>query len=150
MPEAKEHGCEQVCFLDAVEHRYVEELGGMNLYFVTSDGRLITPELGTILEGVTRASILSLAKDLGLVVEERPVEITEWQQGVATGAVTEVFACGTGAVVTPVSRLIWDGGEVVAPDVDEARSVTLQLRRRLVDIQYGRADDVHGWLHRLL
>lgn len=75
MLEAAEHGCDQVCFLDSTEGRYVEELGGMNLYFVTDDGRLVTPELGTILEGVTRASILDLAKEMGLDVEERAVEI---------------------------------------------------------------------------
>src|SRR5262249_26011126 len=106
--EASEHGCEQVCFLDAVERRWVEELGGMNLYFVHADGRLVTPELtGTILEGVTRSSILALAKEQGLDVEERRVGIDEWRSGVASGAITEVFACGTAAVVTPVGRLVW-------------------------------------------
>ncbi|MEU8386905.1 branched-chain amino acid aminotransferase [Micromonospora sp. NPDC048842] len=150
MVEAAEHGCEQVCFLDAAEGRYVEELGGMNLYFITADGRIITPGLGTILEGVTRGSILILAKDLGLEVEERPVEIREWQEGVASGAITEVFACGTGAVVTPVGRLVWDGGEVTAPEAGAEGSVTMRLRRHLLDIQYGRAADPHGWMTRLV
>jgi branched-chain amino acid aminotransferase len=149
MVEATAHGCEQVCFLDAAENRYVEELGGMNLYFVTADGRIITPELGTILEGVTRASILILAKELGLEVEERPIEITEWQAGVASGAITEVFACGTGAVVTPVGRLVWDGGEVDSSRAGADGSVTMRLRRHLVDIQYGRAADPYGWMRRL-
>ncbi|MEV4945591.1 branched-chain amino acid aminotransferase [Streptomyces sp. NPDC053755] len=150
MREAAEHGCDQVCFLDATEGRYVEELGGMNLYFVTNDGRLVTPELGTILEGVTRASILSLAKETGLEVEERPIEITEWQEGVRTGAIREVFACGTGAVVTPVGRLVWNGGEALAPDTGAEDSVTMRLRNRLVDIQFGRAADPHGWMRRLV
>jgi branched-chain amino acid aminotransferase len=150
MLEAAEHGCEQVCFLDAAENRYVEELGGMNLYFVTADGRLITPELGTILEGVTRGSILTLAKELGLSIEERPVDIAEWREGVASGAVTEVFACGTGAVVTPVGRLVWDGGEVTSPSIPEDQSVTMRLRRQLIDIQYGRAADPHHWMRRLV
>ncbi|GAA1783469.1 branched-chain amino acid aminotransferase [Luedemannella flava] len=149
MIEAAAHGCEQVCFLDAAHGRYVEELGGMNLYFVTSDGRIITPELGTILEGVTRGSILILAKELGLEVEERPVEITEWQQGAADGTITEVFACGTGAVVTPVGRLVWDGGEVTAEKAGTEDSVTMRIRRQLVDIQYGRAADPYGWMTRL-
>ncbi|GGQ69874.1 branched-chain amino acid aminotransferase [Couchioplanes azureus] len=149
MIEATEHGCEQVCFLDATHGRYVEELGGMNVYFVTADGRIVTPELGTILEGITRASILILAKELGLEVEERPVEIREWQEGVASGAITEVFACGTGAVVTPVGKLVWDGGEVTSPHAGADDSVTMRLRRHLVDIQYGRAADPYGWMTRL-
>jgi len=114
--EASAHGCDQVCFLDAVERTWVEELGGMNLYFVHADGRLVTPELtGSILEGVTRSSILTLAKEQGLDVEERKVNISEWRDGVASGDITEVFACGTAAVITPVGRLVWDGGSVDSP-----------------------------------
>lgn len=150
MIEAAEHGCEQVCFLDAAQGRYVEELGGMNLYFVTSDGRLVTPELGTILEGVTRSSVLTLAAELGLSIEERAVDISEWRDGVASGAVTEVFACGTGAVVTPVGRLAWDGGETVSPDIPEDKSVTMRIRRELIDIQFGRSRDTHGWMRRII
>ena len=112
--EALAHGCEQVCFLDAAEQTWVEELGGMNLYFVHADGTLVTPELtGTILEGVTRSSILALAGGLGLQVQERRVSVDQWRDGVASGAITEVFACGTAAVVTPLGRLAWEGGEVV-------------------------------------
>ncbi len=144
--EAADHGCDQVCFLDAVERKWVEELGGMNLYFVHRDGRLVTPELtGTILEGVTRSSILVLAKEQGLEVEERRVDIDEWRRGVENGEITEVFACGTAAVITPVGRLVWDGGEVTAPEGE----VTMRLRKALVDLQYGRAADAHGWLRRL-
>jgi branched-chain amino acid aminotransferase len=145
--EASAHGCEQVCFLDAVERRWVEELGGMNLYFVFADGRLVTPELGTILEGVTRSSILTLAKEQGLDVEERRISIDEWRDGVASGAISEVFACGTAAVITPVGRLVWDGGELVTPQA--TGEVSMKLRNTLVDVQYGRAEDTHGWLRRL-
>jgi branched-chain amino acid aminotransferase len=148
MVEAAEHGCQQVCFLDAAEQRYVEELGGMNIYFVTADGRLVTPELnGSILEGVTRSSIIALAKEQGLEVEERRVEIAEWRDGVASGAITEVFACGTAAVITPVGQLIWDGGQV---GTDDTGAVTARLRQTLVDIQYGRVQDTHGWMRRLV
>ncbi len=147
MVQAAEHGCDQVCFLDAVEGRYVEELGGMNLYFVFSDGRLVTPELGTILEGVTRSSILTLAKEEGLDVEERRLGIDEWRDGVRSGAISEVFACGTAAVITPVGRLLWEGGEAVTPQ--PTGEVSMRLRSKLVDIQYGRAEDTHGWLRRL-
>jgi len=147
MLEAKAHGCDQVCFLDAVEQRWIEELGGMNLFFVRKDGRLVTPELtGTILEGVTRDSILTLAKEQGLDVEERRVDIAEWRDGVASGEIAEVFACGTAAVITPVGKLLWDDGEIVSPT---DTPVADQLRSTLIDIQYGRAADPHGWLHRL-
>jgi len=146
--EANAHGCAQVAFLDSVERRWVEELGGMNLYFVQSDGSIVTPELsGSILEGITRDSILSLARDLGHDVVERRVSIDEWREGVTSGAITEVFACGTAAVVTPVGRLKWDGGEVVSAE-DEPGKVTSDIRSALVDIQYGRAEDRHGWMTR--
>ncbi len=152
--EAAEHGCAQVAFLDSAEHRWVEELGGMNLYFVQSDGSIVTPELsGSILEGITRDSVLTLARDLGHDVIERKVSIEEWRQGCADGTIAEVFACGTAAVITPVGALKWDGGSAAGGDVQsavaadgEAGKVTLDIRSALVDIQYGRADDRHGWM----
>lgn len=145
--EAMEHGCDQVVFLDASEGRYVEELGGMNLYFVHRDGRIVTPETGTILEGITRASIIELAGKSGYAVEERRFSIQEWKDGVASGEITEIFACGTAAVVTPVGELRWDGGTLPSPVAGE---VGAQLRRQLVDIQFGRAEDAHGWMHRIV
>ncbi len=145
--EASENGCDQVCFVDAVEKKWIEELGGMNLYFVRADGRLQTPPTsGTILEGVTRASILEIGKEMGLQPEESSISIDEWRADVASGAIREVFACGTAAVITPVGRLVWEGGEVGDSTAGE---MTTQLRSRLIDIQYGRATDTHGWLHRL-
>jgi branched-chain amino acid aminotransferase len=151
--EASANGCDQVAFLDAVERRWVEELGGMNLYFVHRDGSIVTPELtGTILEGVTRSSILELAEELGHPVKERRISIEEWREGAVSGDITEVFACGTAAVVTPVGRLAWDGGEVRTgdPDVDGGVGpVTAGLRRALLDVQYGRTPDTRGWLTRL-
>jgi branched-chain amino acid aminotransferase len=147
--EAGAHGCQQVCFLDAAEQRWVEELGGMNLFFVHRDGRLVTPEVnGSILEGITRSSILELAKELGLDIEERKVGIDEWRDGVMSGDITEVFACGTAAVITPIGQLVWDGGSVGALDAPTGE-VTLRIRQALVDIQYGRVPDTHGWLRRL-
>jgi len=147
--EALHHGCAQVCFLDAVERRWIEELGGMNLYFVRSDGSIVTPELtGTILEGITRESILALANDRGFKVEERPVSIDEWRDGVTSGEITEVFACGTAAVLTPLGTLKWDGGELSMGS--ETGPVTSEIRAALLDVQYGRAEDAHGWLHRIV
>jgi branched-chain amino acid aminotransferase len=145
--EATERGCDQVVFLDGQELRYVEELGGMNMYFVYADGRIVTPELGTILEGITRSSILEIAGKMGHQVEERKVSIDEWREGVTSGEIAEVFACGTAAVITPVGSLRWDGGQT--PEVAEAGEVTMAVRRALVDIQYGRADDTFGWMHRI-
>jgi len=145
--EATAHGCDQVVFLDGQELTYVEELGGMNMYFVYADGHIVTPELGTILEGITRSSILELAGKLGHPVEERKISIDEWREGVTSGEITEVFACGTAAVVTPVGSLKWQGGET--PEVTEAGEVTMKIRRALVDIQYGRADDTFGWMRRI-
>jgi branched-chain amino acid aminotransferase len=148
---AIERGFDQVVFLDALEQKYVEELGGMNLYFVLDDGSIVTPELtGTILEGVTRSSIIELAGTLGHKVDERRFSVDEWRDGVRSGRITEVFACGTAAVVTPIGRLAWSDGEVdCAPD-GEAGPVTSRVRQALVDLQYGRAEDTFGWLHRVL
>ncbi len=148
--EAAAHGCAQVAFLDSVEHRWVEELGGMNLFFVMADGAIVTPELsGSILEGITRDSILELAREHGHDVTERRVSIDEWREKGASGDITEVFACGTAAVVTPVGRLKWAGGEV-ATGSDEPGPVTLKIRQALVDIQYGRAEDKHGWMTKVV
>jgi branched-chain amino acid aminotransferase len=147
--EAYANGCDQVVFLDAQEGKYVEELGGMNMYFVYADGRVVTPEIGTILEGITRASIIELAGKLGHPVEERKISIDEWREGVASGDIVEIFACGTAAVVTPVGSLRWDGGETPAPTT-EAGPLTSKIRQALVDVQFGRADDTFGWMHRVV
>jgi branched-chain amino acid aminotransferase len=145
--EAIANGCEQVVFLDAVERRWVEEFGGMNIWFVLDDGTLVTPELtGSILEGITRDTIITLAGDLGREVEERRVDVDEWRKGADTGRITEVFACGTAAVITSVGALRWHGGEVTMP---AATPVADTIRDTLVGIQQGRVPDTHGWLHRV-
>ena len=144
--EAIEQGCDQVVFLDDQEFAYIEELGGMNLFFVHADGHIVTPETGTILEGITRASILELAEGMGHRVEERKFAIEEWRTGIASGDITEVFACGTAAVVTPVGALKSPSGEIPAPASTE---LTMRLREALVDMQFGRAADPFGWMHRV-
>jgi branched-chain amino acid aminotransferase len=132
-----------------VEGKYLEELGGMNVFLVYKDGTLVTPQLsGSILEGITRESILQLARDRGMKVEERKVSIDEWKDGVASGEIAEVFACGTAAVVTPIGQLKGEGfsvGDINAP----AGEVTMSLRKELTDIQYGRLPDRHNWLVKL-
>ena len=150
--QAAEQGCDQVVWLDAVERRWVEEMGGMNLFFVLgsgSDARLVTPELsGALLPGVTRSSLVVLAQELGLHVEERRFSTEEWEKKVESGELTEVFACGTAAVITPVGHVKHAEGEFTIAD-GAAGAVTTALRERLTAIQTGTAPDTHGWLHRL-
>ncbi|MBO0856134.1 MAG: branched-chain amino acid aminotransferase, partial [Nocardia sp.] len=113
--QAGEKGCDQVVWLDAIERRYVEEMGTNNLFFVFgsgSDARLVTPELsGSLLPGITRDSLLTLVADSGYPVEERKVSVEEWRKGAESGEITEVFACGTAAVITPVGWVASPGGE---------------------------------------
>ena len=148
--EAADHGCDQVMFADAAEHAWLEELGGMNVYVVTADGELLTPELnGSILEGVTRESILTLAGEFGLTPVERKIAVAELVDGISSGQVTELFACGTAAVVTPIGMLKDEEGTYVIAG-GEPGETTAALRKNLLDIQYGRAADTHGWLRRVL
>lgn len=145
--QAAEKGCDQVLFLDPIHDNAIEELGGMNVFLVTDDGRLLTPELtGTILEGITRSSVIQLAKDRGLTVEERRITLDEWEQGVAEGTITEVFACGTAAVITPIGELV-DGDKAISST--GTGEITQAIRDELLGIQTGAAEDRHGWLHRL-
>jgi branched-chain amino acid aminotransferase len=148
--EAVARGCDQVVFLDAVSRRYVDELGGMNIFFVYDDGTLATPPLsGTLLPGITRDSIITLARAAGHVVQERPVTFDEWRADASSGRLREVFACGTAAVVTPIGTVRCADGEFVVADGGTG-TVTAGLRQSLVDIQRGRAEDSHGWVHRVL
>ena len=148
--EGAENGCDQAVFLDSSTQTNIEELGGMNLFLVYRDGRIVTPELsGTILEGVTRSSILELAKEMGLKPEERRIPIQEWKDAATSGELAEVLACGTAAVITPVGELKWEGGSVDHRRAGHEDRVALGLRRRLLDIQYGRVEDTRGWLTQL-
>ncbi|WP_214409574.1 branched-chain amino acid aminotransferase [Sphaerisporangium fuscum] len=146
--QAVEQGCDQVVWLDAFEHRYVEEMGGMNLFFVFGD-RLVTPDLtGTLLPGVTRDSILTMAADLGLTAEERKISTDEWREGCESGELTEVFACGTAAVITPVGSVKGAEGGWTVGDGTPGK-LTLQLREELTGIQYGTRPDPHNWVHKI-
>ncbi|MCZ2824140.1 MULTISPECIES: branched-chain amino acid aminotransferase [unclassified Modestobacter] len=143
-------GCDQVVWLDAVEKRYVEEMGGMNLFFVLgagADAELVTPELtGTLLPGITRESLITVARELGHPVTERKFSVDEWRAGVADGSITETFACGTAAVITPVGEVKARTGDFTV-GTGEPGPLTMQLRAHLLDVQHGRVSDSHGWLH---
>lgn len=147
--QAVEKGCDQVVWLDATEHRWVEEMGGMNLWFVFGSGenaRLRTPPLtGTLLPGITRDSLLTLAPELGIPAEEAPISTDEWRAAAESGELTEVFACGTAAVVTPVGRVRSEQGEFLIADGTPG-PVTMRLREELVGLQYGTRPDEHGWV----
>jgi len=150
--QAVAKGCDQVVWLDAAEHRWIEEMGGMNLYFVYGSGssaRIVTPSLtGTLLPGVTRDSLLTLAKELGYGAEEGKISTDELREGVASGAITEVFACGTAAVITPVGAVDSAQGGYSIGD-GQPGAISMQLREHLVGIQTGQEADPHGWMHRL-
>jgi branched-chain amino acid aminotransferase len=146
--QAAAQGCEQVVWLDAKERFWVEEMGGMNLYFVKGSGkdaRVITPKLtGTLLPGITRDSILSVAKDLGYQVEEVMFSIDDWRDGIASGEITEIFACGTAAVVSAVGAAKSDFGTWVTSN-GEPGPITNQSRETLLGIQHGTIADTRGW-----
>ena len=151
--QAHGEGCDQVVWLDAVHRRYIEEMGGMNIFFVYHEGdrvTLVTPELtGTLLEGVTRGSLLQVGRGLGYSVEERKISVEEWQAGVRNGRLTETFACGTAAVITPIGEVkskrdgwLIRGGEI--------GPVTIRLREALLEVQHGLAPDSYGWMHTVI
>jgi branched-chain amino acid aminotransferase len=147
--EAIRNGCDQVVFLDALERRWVEELGGMNVMFVFADGSVQTPPVsGTILDGITRASLLQLARDEGLAVREEPYAIEQWRADAASGHLTEAFACGTAAVVTSIGEVRAPHGNFTIGDGNPG-PVAARLRERLTAVQRGLGNDAHGWVHRV-
>ena len=151
--QADEKGCDQVVWLDAIERRYIEEMGGMNLMFVYGSGEnveIVTPELsGSLLPGITRESLLQVAQDLGYKVTERRITAEEWQRDAESGAMSEAFACGTAAVITPVGHVLGDSADFQV-NGNEAGEITMTLREHLTGIQRGAVEDTHGWLHTLV
>jgi branched-chain amino acid aminotransferase len=142
-------GCDQVVFLDAVERKWIEELGGMNLFFVFDDGSVVTPPLtGTILPGITRDSLITLLRDEGLAVREEPYSIEQWRADAESGRLVETMACGTAAVVTPVGTVLDRDGEFTIGSGGTGQ-LTAKMRDVLTGIQMGRRPDPHGWVVRL-
>ncbi|NDG24998.1 MAG: branched-chain amino acid aminotransferase [Actinobacteria bacterium] len=151
--QAAQEGCDQVVYIDAKERKWVEEMGGMNLYFIKGSGKeatIMTPKLtGTLLPGITRDSILTLANDLGYKTEESMISIDQWRDGVKSGEITEIFACGTAAVISAVGAAksaqgTWQTGDG-KPGV-----ITNEIRAALLAIQHGTAADKHGWNKRVV
>ncbi len=142
---AAAEGCDQVVWLDAVERKWVEEMGGMNLYFVKGN-KVITPKLtGTLLPGITRDSILSVARDLGYETEEVMLSVDDWKDGIASGEITETFACGTAAVVSPIGAAKSKWGTWVTGDGNPG-PITMKIRETLLGIQHGQIADKYGWV----
>ena len=148
--EATAAGCDQVVFLDAAEHRWVDEMGGMNIFFVFDDGSLQTPPLtGTILPGVTRDSLIALAKAKGVTVREEHYSFDQWKKDAASGKIREVFACGTAAVITPISSVKSKDGSFVIGD-GKTGPVAAGLRDTLTQIQRGEVDDPYHWTRKII
>jgi branched-chain amino acid aminotransferase len=150
--EASAEGCDQVVWLDAIHRCYVEEMGGMNIFFVYQEAGktvLVTPELtGTLLPGITRLTLIELAKSMGLATEERRVSVADWQEALKSGAMTEAFACGTAAVITPIGTVKSLHGEWTI-NRGESGPVATKLRKALLDLQHGLAPDPQHWLHEI-
>lgn len=148
--QAQEKGCDQVVWLDAVERSYIEEMGGMNLFFVYQENgvtTVMTPELtGTLLPGITRRSLLQMAQDLGYATAERKLTVQQWRDDIASGRMTEVFACGTAAAITPVGHVKANGFEMTIHQ-GENGPVAMALRDALLGLQHGTQPDTHGWMH---
>jgi branched-chain amino acid aminotransferase len=151
--QAKEQGCDQVVWLDAIERKWVEEMGGMNLFFVLGSGedaQLLTPELtGTLLPGVIRDSLIQLGNDLGIDAHEGKISVDELYQSIESGKITEVFACGTAAVISPIGEIKSANRSIKVND-GRVGPVSMRLREALLDIQTGAAEDLHNWMYRLV
>ncbi len=141
---ARKEGFDQILWTDSKEHLYFDEAGTMNVLFVFGD-TLVTPPLSTtILDGVTRASILDLARDMKMKVEERKISIREVQDGISKGVVSEAFGAGTAAVVAPIKSISINGTEYNLPDPTE-KSFMVRVKKQISDIRSGNAPDLHGW-----
>lgn len=142
---ARKQGYSQVLWLDAIEGRYIEEVGAMNICFVYEGNRIVTPPLtGSILPGVTRKSVLELGKDLGYETAEELLDVNEMLADIESGKITEVFGCGTAAVIAPVGKFGYKDRQYIIND-NQSGPVSRHLYQELTDIQYGRIPDRFNW-----
>ena len=142
---AQEQGYTQLLWTDAIEHKYFEESGTMNVMFVI-DGKLVTPAVSsTILKGITRDSLVKLAQSMGIEVEERRVSVEEVISGISNGTVTEVFGAGTAVVVSPFAAIGYEGEDYILPAITE-QSLSSRLKHALNDVRTGKVEDTFGWV----
>lgn len=143
---AQKNGFTQVLWLDATDHKYVEEVGTMNIFFLI-DGTLVTPKLGgTVLPGITRRSVISLAREWDIPVEERQISIDELFEAHKSSKLEEVFGAGTAAVISPVG-LIHHEGESISLDQEKIGPFAKKMFDHITGIQYGKKEDRYGWVH---
>jgi branched-chain amino acid aminotransferase len=144
--EANAHGCDQAVFLDATERRWVEESGAMNIFFAMSDGSLLTPPTnGNILPGITRATIITLARDRGIRVDESNYSFESWKTDASSGRLREVFGCGTAVVVTGISEVHYPGGSFCIGG-GVTGEISGKFREQLTNIHHGRDNRSREWL----
>jgi branched-chain amino acid aminotransferase len=146
--EAKKKGFDQVLWLDGVERRYIEEVGAMNMFFAYGNDIVTAPLEGTILNGVTRSSVITLAKDLGFTVSERKISIDTIMTDIRNGKITEAFGSGTAAVITPVGALCYKDD---TPTIGNGGvgTITQKLYDTLTGIQTGQITDTYGWVKKI-
>jgi len=143
--DAKHHGYSQVLWLDGKEHKYIEEVGSMNVFFKVK-GKVVTPELnGSILEGVTRGSVIELLNDWGIPVTERKISIEELLEAYENGELEEAFGTGTAAVISPIGQLHW-GEHTMKINSGETGELSQRIYDTIVGIQEGSVEDPHGWV----
>lgn len=148
MTEVRKMGYDQILWMDGIEHKYVQEIGTMNVFFKLGD-TIVTPEIGeTILEGITRDSVVTLLRDKGYTVEERPLSIDEIDAAYEAGQLMEAFGTGTAASIAPIADLTYKGKKMELPPVDTWEAAKFLLEE-LNDIRYGRKEDLYGWVHRI-
>ena len=147
--QIREMGYDQILWTDGVHHKYVQEIGTMNVFFIIGD-TAVTPDLeaGTILEGVTRDSIITLLHDKGMKVEERPISIDEIEAAFKNGTLKEAFGAGTAASIAPISELTFHEDHMVLPDVETWETANW-LKKEFAAIRYGKKEDTHGWMFRV-
>ena len=147
--QTKQMGYDQILWVDGLEHKYVQEIGTMNVFFKLGD-KVITPDLeaGTILAGVTRASVMELLRDKGITVEERPLSIDEIVAAHEKGELREAFGTGTAAVIAPIAELNYEGNMIHLP-AEETWEVSSWLKKELADIRYGRKVDTKNWMYKI-
>ncbi len=147
--DVKRKGYDQILWTDAFEHKYVQEIGTMNVFFII-DGKAVTPDLnaGTILAGVTRDSVIALLKDNGITVEERPISIEELEEAFKAGKLEEAFGTGTAASMSLIQDLTYNDFKMTLKPAAEF-PISNKIKKQLDDIRYGRATDKFNWLHKV-